>query len=300
MPITEELIGKWDHYIRVKRTDMKNLKGKHVAITGVGSGIGHALAISFAKEGCNLSMNDIDGTRLQSVIAECKQINPNIKTYHEIFDVSIQEDMNRWAKASISSLGQIDIVINNAGVALGLVRVEELSKENFDWVMGINFWGMVYGTQAFLPHLRSRPESAVVNISSLFGLVGIAYQAAYCTSKFAIRGYTESLRMEMIKDAPHLIVHTVHPGGVATNIANDSRQIDQREEFDDHADANRMLTLPPTDAAAIIIDHIKRKKSRVIVGSDAKQAQLLQRIWPEKYTKMIWKQLDKAMNFAEL
>lgn len=278
---------------------MKNLKGKHVAITGVGSGIGHALAIALAKEGCNLSMNDIDGARLQSVIAECKQINPNIQTHHEIFDVSVQEDMNRWAQASISSLGQIDLVINNAGVALGMVRVEELSKENFDWIMGINFWGMVYGTQAFLPHLRSRPESAIVNISSLFGLVGIAYQAAYCTTKFAIRGFTESLRMEMIKDAPHLNIHTVHPGGVATNIANDSRQIDGLSELGDPEETNSMLTLPPAKAADIIIDHIKRKKSRVIVGSDAKQGQLIQRIWPEKYTKMIWKQLNKAKTFAE-
>jgi NAD(P)-dependent dehydrogenase (short-subunit alcohol dehydrogenase family) len=299
MPISIELIGKWYRYIRVKRTAMKNLKGKHVAITGVGSGIGHALVTALAKEGCQISMNDIDGARLQSVVDECKQINPNIQTYHEAFDVSVQEDMNRWAQASISSLGQIDIVINNAGVALGMVRVEELSKENFDWVMGINFWGMVYGTQAFLSHLRSRPESAIVNISSLFGLVGIAYQAAYCTSKFAIRGYTESLRMEMIKDAPHLIVHTVHPGGVATNIANDSRPIDKNNAALDPTEANSMLTLPPAKAADIIIDHIKRKKSRVIVGSDAKSAQWVQRIWPEKYTKMIWKQLNKAKTFAE-
>lgn len=278
---------------------MKNLKGKHVAITGVGSGIGHALAIAFANEGCHLSINDIDAKRLQALAAECKKINSNIQIYQEAFDVSVQDDMNRWAQASIDSLGQIDIVINNAGVALGMVRIEELSKENFDWVMGINFWGMVYGTQAFLPHLRSRPESAIVNISSLFGLVGVAYQAAYCTSKFAIRGFTETLRMEMLRDAPHLIIHTVHPGGVATNIANEARPIDKNGPFGDPTEANKMLTLPPSRAAEIIIDHIKRKKSRVIVGADAARAQLVQRIWPEKYSKIIWKQLNKEQAFSE-
>ena len=278
---------------------MKNLKGKHIAITGVGSGIGKAMVLALAREGCNISMSDIDGARLQSVIAECKDINPNIQIHHDMFDVSVQEDMNRWAQASIDALGHIDVMINNAGVALGLVRVEDLSKENFDWVMGINFWGMVYGTQAFIPHLRSRPESAIVNISSLFGLVGIAYQAAYCTSKFAIRGYTESLRMEMLKDAPHLTIYTVHPGGVATNIANDSRQIEENETFGDPAAANSMLTLPSNKAADIIIDHIKRKKSRVIVGADARQASFIQRLWPEKYTKMIWKQLSKAEDFRD-
>ena len=277
---------------------MKNLKGKHVAITGVGSGIGHELAIAFANEGCNLSINDIDGIRLDTLVAECKKINSDIQIYQEAFDVSVQDDMKRWAAASIDSLGQIDIVINNAGVALGMVRIEDLSKEHFDWVMGINFWGMVYGTQAFLPHLRSRPESAIVNISSLFGLVGIAYQGAYCTSKFAIRGFRETLRMEMLKDAPHLIIHTVHPGGVATNIANDSRRIDKNDAFGDPAEANKMLVLPPSRAAEIIIDHVKRKKSRVIVGTDAKRAQLVQRIWPEKYSKMIWKQLNKVQQFA--
>ncbi len=273
---------------------MKNLTGKHVAITGVGSGIGLELALLFARRRCNLALNELSGERLQETIDLCKRIYPDIRIYAESFDVSNEDSMHNWAKKSIEELGHIDIMINNAGVAIGQVKAEELTKKDFDWIMGINFWGMVYGTQAFVPHLKTRPESAIVNVSSLLGLIGIAYQAAYCTTKFAIRGFTECLRMEVLNDAPQLTVHTVHPGGVSTNIANDSKEIGDKVKNQSELDkVNAMLSLPPSKAAEIIADHIKRKKHRIIVGKDARQSDWIQRLWPEKYTKMLFKQFGQ-------
>ena len=202
---------------------MKNLKNKIAVVTGAGSGIGRELALLLTKEGCHLSLNELSTARLEETIALCRKVNPSVKVYSESFDVSNEAFMHRFAQNTLAEMGAVDIMINNAGVAIGMVKAEELKKKDFDYIMGINFWGMIYGTQAFVPYLKTRSESALVNVSSLFGLVGIAYQAAYCTSKFAIRGCTEALRMEVLRDAPQLIVHTVHPGGVATNIANDAR-----------------------------------------------------------------------------
>ncbi len=278
---------------------MKNLTGKHAVLTGAGSGIGEALALGLAREGCSLYLNDINPDRLDTVMERCRSLHPDIIVAGEIFDVSVEENMHRFAQHAIETLGHVDIMINNAGVALGYVKAEDIKKKDFDWIMGINFWGMVYGTQAMVPHLKGRPESALVNISSLFGLVGIAYQAAYCSTKFAIRGYTESLRMEVLHDAPHLTIHSVHPGGVSTKIADDSRWVAD-ETRPDNDDINKLLVMPPAKAADIIINGIKHKKHKIIVGKDAKQGDWIQRIWPEKYTKIIWKQLSKATDMNNI
>lgn len=279
---------------------MKDLKNKVAVVTGVGSGIGRALAELLAKEGCKLSLNELNVDRLNDTIESCKRINPSIEIYSESFDVSVEEAMHKFAQNTIAQMGHVDIMINNAGVAISMVKAESIKKTDFDWIMGINFWGMVYGSQAFVPHLKARKESALVNVSSLFGLVGIAYQAAYCSTKFAIRGYTESLRMEVLNDAPHVTIHTVHPGGIATNIANDAKDVSNNPKLNDPSGANELLTLPPTKAAQIIIDHVKKKKHRIIIGKDAKQGDWLQRIWPEKYTSMIWKSFKNLKGLDEV
>ena len=265
---------------------MKNLKGKVAAITGVGSGIGEALAMNLAKQGCDLSLNEINTDRLKSTIEKCKNINSSIKIHSDAFDVADEKAMRSFAANTVNTHGRVDIMINNAGVAIGTVAAEDIKKEDFDWVMGINFWGMVYGTQAFVPYLKKQKEAALVNVSSLFGLIGVAYQAAYCTTKFAIRGYTESLRMETQTTAPHLIIHTVHPGGIATNIANDSKWVTDEPE-PDVAKINELLVMPPPKAAGIIVKGIMKKQSRILIGNDAKRASLIQRIWPERYSKII-------------
>jgi butyryl-CoA dehydrogenase len=246
-------------------------------------------------EGCHLSLNELNKDRLKETIEECEKINPSINIYSESFDVSDAQQMSAFAQNTLKKLKQVDLMINNAGVAIGEVKAEELKKEDFDWIMGINFWGMVYGTQSFVPHLKLRKESALVNISSLFGLVGIAYQAAYCTTKFAIRGFTESLRMETLHDSPHLTIHTVHPGGVSTRIATDSKWVLDGDKPNGHdIKANELLVMPPPKAAKIIINGVKQKKSRILVGNDAIRASWIQRIWPEKYSKLILKQLNDA------
>ncbi|MDG2449234.1 MAG: SDR family NAD(P)-dependent oxidoreductase [Saprospiraceae bacterium] len=267
---------------------MKDLNGKVAAITGVGSGIGEALALNLAKQGCDLSLNEINPERLEATIDKCKSINSSIKIHSDAFDVSNEKSMRSFAANTMNTHGRVDLMINNAGVAIGTVSAENIKKEDFDWIMGINFWGMVYGTQAFYPYLKRQKEAALVNVSSLFGLIGVAYQAAYCTTKFAIRGYTESLRMEAQKTAPHVIIHTVHPGGISTNIANDSKWVTDEPE-PDVMKVNEFLVMPPIKAAGIIVKGVNKKQSRILIGNDAKRASLIQRIWPEGYSKMLGK-----------
>ena len=267
---------------------MKKLKGKVAAITGVGSGIGRALAILLAQKGCDLALNELDKARLEETVEMCRKENSSIKIFNRSFDVSVEKEVRSFAANTINTFGKVDLVINNAGVALGPVKAENIKKKDFDWIMGINFWGMVYGTQAFTPYLKKQKEAALVNISSVFGLIGVAYQAAYCTTKFAIRGYTESLRMEVLNDAPHLVVHTVHPGGIATKIADRQRWVLDSPEPED-SDVNQFLVMPPSQAAAIIVNGIQNKKSKILIGSDARQIDRVQRMFPERYTKMAWK-----------
>ena len=267
---------------------MKNLKGKVAAVTGVGSGIGRALAVLLAQKGCDLALNELNDDRLAETVELCKKENSSIKIFSRSFDVSVEKEVRSFAANTINTFGKVDIVINNAGVALGPVKAENIKKKDFDWIMNINFWGMVYSTQAFTPYLKKQDEAALVNISSVFGLIGVAYQAAYCTTKFAIRGYTESLRMEVLNDAPQLVVHTVHPGGIATEIANKQRWVLDTPEPKD-SNINDFLVMPPSRAAAIIVNGIQKKKSKILIGSDARQIDRVQRLFPEKYTKMAWK-----------
>ena len=275
---------------------MKNLKDKVAVVTGAGSGIGRALAILLANKGCDLSLNEINKDSLNETIELCKKENSGVKIHHKIFDVSVEKEMRAFAANTINTFGRVHIVINNAGVAIGPVKAENIKKEDFDWIMGINFWGMVYGTQAFTPYLKRQKEAALVNISSLFGLIGVAYQAAYCASKFAIRGYTESLRMETLNDAPHLTVHSVHPGGIATSIADNSKWVLDSPE-PDNTNVDEFLVMPPSKAAEIIVNGIHKKKLRIIVGKDASDADIVQRIWPEKYTKKAWDKNFSKMDF---
>lgn len=275
---------------------MKKLEGKVAAVTGVGSGIGRALAVVLAKKGCELSLNEINQDRLDETITLCKRENPSIRIFAKAFDVSQEKEVRSFAANTINTFGKVDIVINNAGVALGPVKAESVTKKDFDWIMGINFWGMIYGSHAFVPYLKKQNEAALVNVSSVFGLIGVAYQAAYCATKFAIRGYTESLRMEVLNDAPQLIVHTVHPGGIATSIADDSKWVLDAPEPEE-TNTNEFLIMPPLKAAEIIVKGIQKKKHRILIGKDARQIDTIQRIWPEKYTKMVWKSKFSKWDF---
>jgi len=276
---------------------MKNLQDKVVVITGAAAGIGKALALQFAKAGSHLALNDFNAEGLLQTVKELKAVATG-KIISAPFDVSKVEKFEKFAQQISEEFGRVDIVINNAGVALGRVSVEEVSYEDFEWVMNINFWGMVYGTKTFLPLLKKQSEAALINVSSVFGIAGIGHQGPYCASKFAIRGLTESLRMEAMMDFPHVKIHSVHPGGIKTDIVRNSRWVEEvvSDEMQEEVTKKfeKMFITTPESAAATIVKGIQKKQSKILIGRDAKQLDLMVRLMPQGYTKLVINQFKKA------
>jgi NADP-dependent 3-hydroxy acid dehydrogenase YdfG len=263
---------------------MKSFKEKVIVITGAGSGIGRALAVSFAKNGAFLALSDVNEKGLE----ETKDLCKNTSVFTSVFNVSKKEEFQKFAKAVVDAFGTVDIVINNAGVALGKSKLIDLTYEEFEWLMGINFWGVVYGTKEFLPYLIDKKEAAIVNISSLFGLAGIAEQVPYCASKFAVRGLSESLRMELMDT--NVKVHSVHPGGIKTNIANNARVTSKADAKEAKSTLEKFnetaLIHTPEMAANVIIKGIKSKQEKIMIGYETYIADTIIRAMPEKYTKL--------------
>ena len=254
---------------------MKSFENKVVVITGAGSGIGRALAIAFSKLGARLAINDFD----ESTLLETADIVGGRETvFYRAFDVADKTSFYEFAEQVATHFGRVDVVINNAGVAIFSLAAAEISITDYEWILGINLWGMIYGSLAFLPHLRKQKESAIVNLSSVFGIQGVPYQAPYCTTKFGIRGFSESLALEEKLNRSGVTVTSVHPGGIKTNIARNSRYAEKYtgdvEEFE------RNFRTSPEKAASIIINGIRRKKKRVLVGADAKFIFFLSRLSP--------------------
>lgn len=269
---------------------MKNFKGKIVVITGAGSGIGESLALNFAEQGAHLALNDNKEDRLERVARACRM--KEVEVYTEAFDVADREAFFSFADRVLDKFKGVDIVINNAGVALGKYSILEASIEDFEWIFGINLWGVIYGTKAFLPALLKRGEASIVNISSLFGITGIAYQGPYCTTKFAVRGFTESLRMELLDT--NVSVHVVHPGGIRTNIARDSRShntdnLKMIQQFE------KGLIHSPDKAAKIIMKGIRKNQDRILIGPETHVMDAVVRLAPTGYTKMIDRLVLKQM-----
>src|ERR1700689_2657232 len=199
---------------------MHDFNGRGAAITGAGSGIGRALANNLARKGAHLALSDINDEGLAEAVAQCEGHGGKVTAQH--LDVADRAAVYSWADEVVGDHGQVNLVINNAGVALG-ATIEAMSYEDFEWLMNINFWGVVYGTKAFLPHLKLSGEGHIVNISSVFGLISVPSQSAYNAAKFAVRGFTDSLRMELEIEDANVSVTTVHPGGIKTNIARNAR-----------------------------------------------------------------------------
>lgn len=258
-------------------------KDSVAVITGAGSGIGRALAKGFARESvAGIAVADVNREGLE----ETAMILGDAKVSLHVVDVADREAMQAFVDAVISEHGRVTHVINNAGVALG-GTLKEVSLDEIEWLMGVNFWGVVHGTKLFLPYLVKEPEAHIVNISSLFGLVAPPGQTAYCASKFAVRGFTEALRHEL--EDTNIAVSVVHPGGVKTNIANRARIAESSEITADEleqrlARMNRNLsTTTPDRAAEIIIKGIKKRSPRIIVGPDAQLLSWIQRLFPKRY-----------------
>lgn len=268
---------------------MKDFKGKVAAITGAGSGIGRATAIAFAQEGCHLAISDINTQGLE----ETRQLlEPySIKVSVHPLDVADKQAVHQFAEDVVAAHGKVNIIMNNAGVALG-ETVEHLNYDNFEWLMNINFWGVVYGTKAFLPYLKQSGEGHIVNISSVFGIIGVPTQSAYNAAKFAVRGFTECLREELEIDNSGVSASCVHPGGIKTNIARSSRvgsmgSIKPGSKIDIAQNFDKLATTSPQKAAQVILNGIKKNRRRILIGADAHVIDGMQRLMPTGYQRLL-------------
>jgi butyryl-CoA dehydrogenase len=270
---------------------MKAFDGRVAAITGAGSGIGRALAREVAARGAHLALSDIDETGLAETVTLCE--GSGVKVTSQRLDVADRDAMYAWADQVVDDHGQVNFIFNNAGVALA-ATIEAVSYEDFEWLMNINFWGVVYGTKAFLPHLKAAGEAHVVNLSSVFGLVSIPSQSAYNAAKFAVRGFTDSLRMELEIEGAPVSCTTVHPGGIKTNIARNARidasvttmagdPDEARNQFD------RVAITRPEKAARQILAAVERDRRRVLVGPDAVVIDFISRLPAGLYQRVLVK-----------
>ena len=269
---------------------MKSFTDKVAVITGAGSGIGRALACELAAAGAKLALTDINETGLKETAGQLGLDQDRLLT--KVFDVSDRQAVYSFADEVIAHFGAAHLVVNNAGVALG-ATVEEMSYEDFEWLMGINFWGVVYGTKAFLPHLKTAGEGHIVNVSSVFGLIGVPTQSAYNAAKFAVRGFTESLRQELEIEGGNVSCTTVHPGGIKTNIARNARMGASVEKMTgadaDKArrDFEKMFRTTPQEAASTILKGVRGNRRRVLIGADARAIDSMQRLLPTSYQRIL-------------
>ncbi|MDN4988252.1 SDR family NAD(P)-dependent oxidoreductase [Bradyrhizobium arachidis] len=267
------------------------------AITGAASGIGRALAIELASRGCDLALADRDEAGLKSLAAEIGQGNDKARriSVHRV-DVGEPDDIAQFAREAVAAHPALDIVINNAGVAL-MGTFEEIDQAQMDWLFDINFWGVVHGTRAFLPHLKARPEAHIVNVSSIFGIIAPPGQSAYAAAKFAVRGFSESVRHELAVAGSPVKLSVVHPGGVATSIARSSRtgvgvtDNARRAQMIDRFESAARTT--PRDAALRIIRGIEKNEPRILIGNDARFMDILQRFRPGTYWAPLQRRLEK-------
>ena len=253
---------------------MKQLRGRTAVITGAASGIGRATAVALAREGMRLALCDKDPDGLAEVAEEVSGFADAVSV-HPV-DVSSREAMRALPAAVAEAHGAIHVLVNNAGVTCAAGLLDQ-TVDDIEWVMGVNFWGVVYGCKFFLPHLLVAEEAHIVNISSIFGIVGIPTQSSYCASKFAVRGFTESL-WEELRGLP-VGVTTVHPGGVRTNIAANARGGDQKER-DQMVKAFRRIPFSPEQAAARIVHAVKTNRKRLLFTRESILGDLLKRLFP--------------------
>ena len=274
---------------------MTAIRGAAAAVTGAASGIGRALALELAARGCDLALADRDEAGLQAVAAEIAQSHPRKVSAHRV-DVGDVSQIQQFAVAATSVHPALNMVINNAGVAL-LGQFGEIEQAQMEWLININFWGVVHGTRAFLPHLSTQREAHIVNLSSIFGILAPPGQTAYAAAKFAVRGFSESLRHELAMANSPVKLSVVHPGGVLTNIARNSRtgvgvtDNARRAQSIDRFDAIAKTT--PPAAAQRIIKGIEKNQPRILIGNDARMMDLLQRFRPATYWAVLAKRLEK-------
>lgn len=269
---------------------MKNLNGKVAVITGAASGLGRGLAEVLAAEGCRLALVDVHAERLAEVAAE----HPGCSTH--LVDVSDREAMAALPEAVLEAHGAVHLVINNAGVTITAGFLDH-TMEDLDWVLGINLWGVIYGCRAFLPHLIEGGEGHIVNISSLFGIIGVPGQTSYCTAKYAVRGLSESLAEELAHSPADVGITVVHPGAINTRIITSARtggeDLTRAETFFERHG------MPPQVAARQIVAAVKRNQLRLMVTREAWWSDLIKRIAPTWGNRLVTRVMLKAMGMDD-
>jgi short-subunit dehydrogenase len=261
--------------------------GGTAVVTGAASGIGAALAAQLADRGSDLVLLDRDGDRLEQVAGRVRAAQParSVTTY--VVDLSDDAATEKIGATLAAEHPETTLLVNNAGVALG-GRFDQVTLEEFDWVMAINFRAVVRLTAALLPVLKTHPGAHLVNVSSVFGIIAPARQAAYSASKFAVRGFTEAVRHELAEDG--IGVTSVHPGGIRTRIAESARVgsgVSREEEEQGQRQFRKLLRMDPAKAAAQIVEAIERRKPRLLIGWSAKVPDLLVRLAPGSYWKVV-------------
>ncbi|MFK7986345.1 MAG: SDR family NAD(P)-dependent oxidoreductase [Sandaracinaceae bacterium] len=272
---------------------MSGFFGRVSVITGAGSGIGQALALELARRGSDLALCDVNEAGLEET---ARRIGTERKVLTEKVDVADRDAVYAFKDTVLSEFGKADAVVNNAGVTV-VDSVNDISWDDFEWLMGINFWGVTYGSKAFLPHFLERDTGWIVNISSVFGIIAVPHQSAYNAAKFAVRGFTESLRQEL--HGTGVTATCVHPGGIKTNIVRDSRyrnpamgdanQDEAAEQFE------KLARTTPARAATIIADGMEAKDPRILIGPDAELIDRVQRMAPVKYPTVV-RELSKRFS----
>lgn len=266
---------------------MQDFSGQVAVITGAGSGIGRALALELARQGCSLALADVDEAGLEQTRAGLAGSGVPV-TLHRT-DVSRRDQVQSLAEAVIASHGRVSLLFNNAGVACACAA-ERMSEEDFQWLMGVNFWGVVHGCQVFLPLLRAQPGAHIVNVSSVFGLIAMPSQSAYNASKFAVRGFSEALQQELAGGSVGLSV--VCPGGVRTAIAanarveaSSARALGGAEAFVRRFD--KLARTSADTAARQILQGVRRGRRRILVGPDARVLHWVLRLFPLNYDRVL-------------
>ena len=281
---------------------MNSFINKVAAITGAGSGIGRALALNLASQGCNLAIADVNAAGLKETAEAARQ--HGVKVLETVINVADRAAVHSWADEVVREFGKVNLIFNNAGVAhAGTVEGSDYAE--YEWIMNINFWGVMHGTKAFLPYLKATGDGHIVNISSIFGLFAQPGMSAYNATKFAVRGFTEALRQELDMDACGVSASCVHPGGIKTNIAKTARMNDSlskvtgqdadtaRSQFHD-----QLLRTTPEKAAEVILNGVRRNQRRILIGGDAVATDLMQRSLPALYQRLVVTTMRLAARFA--